>query len=282
MIRLFHTIPCVLPGARLVALAAVLALAGCDGAPIARHETAAPATLAFTSHAFADSTGDCGGDRRRCTWVTLRWVEAHGGAAADSLDAWTRARMFAGTGERGGRLEAAPESVATRFIAAFEVFHHDWPDAPASWFLERTVAVALDTLGVVTLAATDESFAGGAHGMHVARDASFTVADGRRLTLADLVVSARDSALAALGERVFRATRGIPPAQTLAQAGFFADAGGAFAFSDDVAITRDGVRFHWDPYAIAAYAWGPTTITLPWVDVAPFARRDGPLAPFVR
>ncbi len=270
-------------GSVALALIAALGLAGC-AAERAPHTGGATApALTFVTHSFADSSGPCGDARRReCAWVSLRWPEARGGVAADSLNAWIRVRVMAGTGERADRVEAAPESVAARFLADRERFHRDIPAASAAWFVEREVRVLLDTLGVVTLAATDESFTGGAHGMHVARHASFDARDGRRLRLADLVTDPGDTALVALGEREFRATRGIAPGQTLAEAFFFRDQGGRFAFGDDVAIARDGLLFHWDPYDIAPYAWGATTVTLPWREVARFARADGPLARFTR
>jgi hypothetical protein len=271
------------PVAALAVCVSLVALAGCsrtpDGGPVAARTRA----LSFTPHLLADSTGECGGaDRSRCTWVTLRWPEAHGGAAAESINAWIGAGIVSGTGERGSLRAAAPESVVTRFIAEFQKFHHDWPDAPGSWMLERTVTVMLDTLGVVTLAANEESFSGGAHGMHVSRHASFRVRDGHRLKLADLIAPGRDSAFAALGERAFRAARHIEPDRTLSEAGFFGEADGRFTFSDDIAIAPDGLRVHWDPYDIAPYAWGPTTLTLSWSELRPFARPDGALASFLR
>jgi hypothetical protein len=43
-------------------------------------------------------------------------------------------------------------------------------------------------------------------------------------------------------------------------------------------VTRAGLVFHWNPYDIAPYSEGPSTITLPWEAVRRFIRADGPLA----
>ena len=42
--------------------------------------------------------------------------------------------------------------------------------------------------------------------------------------------------------------------------------------------TAAGVRWHFDPYEIAPYAWGPTDFTAPFELLRPFGKNDGPLA----
>ncbi|MFI5371459.1 MAG: DUF3298 domain-containing protein [Candidatus Eisenbacteria bacterium] len=257
----------------LTAALSLVLLAGCGGPRPA---------LTLTAHSLARSAGNCTGDWHDCTWITLTWPETHGGPVADSVNAWIGSRIRAGGTDSGAVVHTAPESVAVRFLDSWREFHARWPDSPQQWTLERRATVILDSLGVVSVRFEENSYTGGAHGMHTVQYASFAVPGGRRLKLADLVVAPRDTGLAALGEREFRAARRIGNEHTLADEGFFGEGGGRFRLSDDLAVTRDGLTFQWDEYEIAPYAWGPTTLTLPWTDLRPYLRRDGPLALWAR
>jgi hypothetical protein len=260
--------------AALVTALGFVALGGC--AP-----PAGP-VLKLADHSLTRTIDDCPEDPKDCTHVTLDWPVATGGVAAHAVNTWINSRLLAGGVASGDGALASPESVTTRFLSGFREFHSRWPDAPDQWFLERKARVILDSLGVVTVRFDENSFTGGAHGMHATTYASFSSHDGRKLALADLVIAPSDTALAALGEQAFRVARRIPPGHTLADEGFFGEGRGRFAFSKDFAVTRDGLTFQWDEYEIAPYAWGPTTMTIPWRDLRPYVRRDGPLAVWVR
>jgi len=238
--------------------------------------------LKLADHTLTRTIDDCPEDPKDCTRVTLEWPVASGGVAAKSVNAWIASRLLAGGVASGDGALASPESVTTRFISGYREFHARWPDSPQQWTLERKARVILDTLGVVTVRFDENSYTGGAHGMHATQYASFAARDGRRLALADLVTTPNDTAFATLGERAFRVARRIPEGHTLADEGFFGEGRGRFTFSKDVAVTRDGLTFQWDEYEIAPYAWGPTTMTIGWRDLRPFVRPDGPLAAWVR
>ena len=47
--------------------------------------------------------------------------------------------------------------------------------------------------------------------------------------------------------------------------------------SDNFGVMREGLVFHYNPYDVAPFALGPTTITLPWAAVGRHVRADGPL-----
>lgn len=252
-------------------------------APLAGCAPPAGPVLKLADHSLIRTIDDCPEDPKECTHVTLEWPVATGrGAAAHAVNTWIASRLLAGGVASGDGALASPESVTTRFLSGYREFHSRWPDAPEQWFLERKARVILDSLGVVTVRFDENSYTGGAHGMHATTYASFDARDGRRLTLADLVTAPNDTALAAAGERAFRVARRIPTGHTLADEGFFGEGRGRFTFSKDLAVTRDGLAFQWDEYEIAPYAWGPTTITVEWRDLRPFVRRDGPLAAWVR
>ena len=262
-----------LPAALLMVLVALLA--GCSGArPKAGSNAAA---LRSEPRLYADSTGDCGASHdRSCTWIRLEYPMLSGGrpGVADSLNGQiTRWVLSDGPVDTP---TAPPESVTTRFIDDFKEFASSMPDAHQAWFSERHAELLLDSLGVVSLRSDLNAYTGGAHGMHTTLLASYDAATGRKLALADLIAPGQQAALMALGERMFRATRGIPEGRPLAEAGFFRETK-ALALNDNFAVTRDGLLFFYNEYEIASYADGPTALKLPWSELTPMMRTDGPL-----
>jgi hypothetical protein len=130
---------------------------------------------------------------------------------------------------------------------------------------------------VASLAVTEAGFLGGAHPNSTTRFASFDVRSGRTLTRWDLLrEDARDS-LDAAGERAFRRVRKLAPDADLAAAGFWFE-GGRFKLNENFAVSPTGLLFFFNPYEVAPYALGATSLSLPWAEVMPFVRPEGPLA----
>jgi hypothetical protein len=182
-----------------------------------------------------------------------------------------------------GRSDAAgrplpPDSLAARFLAGHAQIVAAFPGGPRDWNITRDIALETLPFGLSTLRIEDVRYEGGAHGMARITYQSFDPATGARLRLVDLADSTGRDSLEAMGERAFRAARELSEDVDLQEAGFFVWNGGDFALSENFGVTRAGLVFHWNPYDIAPYSEGPSTITLPWEAVRRFIRADGPLA----
>lgn len=278
------------PGATIATIvtmfAAVLTVAcggGGDGA-VADSAAAVPPldTLAHTEAVVERADGDCGRDGADsaitpCVSVVIRYPEVTGAPApalADSVRAFVIGVAAAAPGV-STESEPAPsvDSVAARFVADYNEYSAELPsEFPRPWLLEREVRVMCNTPSIVSLRVDESSYTGGAHGMTVARLASFDPTTGRRLGLGDWVSDGEAARVA--GERAFRDQRDIADGQSLARAGFSFFEDGRFALSDNVMRCGDVLTFHYDPYEIGPYVMGPTDLELPLGAIPDPARRE--------
>jgi hypothetical protein len=255
------------------AAALALVLAGCGGRSLAPH-------VRYQTRTAQKTYGDCtrpGSDR--CTRIRLRWPVVAGAptaAVADSVNAFVRSRLL--QPYDGGAPLPNEDSVTAGFIEAYRTFVSSAPGVPSSgWSFSRRIEPLGDTLGVVSLAVTEEAFLGGAHPNSTTAFASFDAVSGRALKLSDLILDSGREQLDQVGERAFRRVRKIAPGIDLNAAGFWFDRG-EFRLNENFAVTRTGMLFFFNAYEVAPYSFGATSLSLPWAEVMPLIRTDGPLA----
>ncbi len=212
----------------------------------------------------------------RVEWPDSTRVPGHG-PLADSVRAAIAFAVAEGQLDAAGRPLPA-DTVAARFLAGHAEFRRTFPEGPGEWNITRKITLETLPFGLSTLRIDDTRYEGGAHGMASVVYQSFDPATGRRLRKSDLATGARADSLRMLGERVFREAKGLPPNADLKAGGWFVWENGTFELPDNFGVTRDGLVFHWQPYDIAPYSAGATTITLPWSAVRPHLRADGPIA----
>ena len=202
------------------------------------------------------------------------FVGARTGPALDSLRATVHALLVAPAAYRK-KPASSPAGLMDGFVA-------DWDAARKArrrkmyWRLDRRVEVVGETLGVVSLACSQFEYAGGAHPMTTLHYLMLGEDDGRRVRFADVFRGSVRESLGTAVEPFFRKARGLAADSSLAAAGFTFP-GGRFVLNDDFAIAPDGVRWHFEPYEIAAYVFGPTDFVVPFDVARPFANPAGPL-----
>lgn len=253
-----------------------VALAGCGGREAPRPPE--PARLRYVAEHGQKTYGNCTG-RDDCTRIKLRWpifTTAPGSQAVDSLNQFVRVTLL--RPYDGGAILPSEDSVMVGFIDAYLAFARSVPGGPTgAWQFERRIEVMGDTLGVASLAVTEEGFLGGAHPNSTTRFASFDQTSGRRLRRWDLFREGARDSLDAAGERAFRRVRKLAHDADLGAAGFWFE-GGRFRLNDNIAVTATGLLCFFNSYEVAPYALGATSISMPWAEVMPLARPDGPLA----
>ena len=260
---------------------AVAACAGTGDANITPRR--APPAIRFDSIRIAATEGDCASADGACARVDIVYPLAESATHQQVVDAihQTAAEWLLGRPGDDAR-SASPDTVAAQFIATFLEFRRANPTLKPRWSLTREVRVVLDTLDVVTLNGVQEDYEGGPHGLTNAFWASFSLATGKRLGVNELVAPADTARFRALAEGTFRKAREFGPTASLADSGFFTESGGRFTLPDNIGLTRDGLVLHYNQYEVAAYAAGPTTVTLPWSAVKELIRPDSPARMFVR
>jgi hypothetical protein len=211
----------------------------------------------------------------RVEWPDSTLLPPGPGPLADSVRHAIAYALAEGQLDGFGR-PVAPDVVAARFLAGHAEFRREFPQGPGEWQIERRITIETLPFGLTTLKIEDTRYEGGAHGNSNVFYESRDPATGRRLALKDLATGADMDSLVRIGERAFMETKGLASTADLKEQGWFWDEG-RFSLSPNFGVTREGLLFHWNAYDINAYAAGPTTIVLPWSEVHPLLRRDGPL-----
>lgn len=218
---------------------------------------------------FEQSLDGCAPGDSGCAWVRISHPHVVSGpsrAAVDSMNAWIRGTVLEPSeGEDSVATDAA--AWAATFLARNRSFRRDYPDAAsAAWYERRAMVLHGDTLGVTCFRYTHERHGGGAHPLTEVFYQCFDSQTGRSLTLDDLLVPGARAALDSIGEVVFRRERAIPAGQRLRDA-MFTFEGDRFRAGDNVGLGAAGLTIEFNPYEIAPYAAGPTSLVLPWSEV---------------
>jgi len=262
------------PSRLLLPAATALLLAACAGRPATRPA----ARVVWTMHDLRRAWNADSADTAKDVWVSLyypQFTAAPGRAAVDSLNAWVESVLFAPAGSESA---ATLESLAADFIESYRRFKLDFPESRlAGWFYENEIRVTWDSLGLVSMVSSADSYTGGAHGAQIRTWGVLDARSGRRLGIPDLVGPEHRDSLERLGEAAFRAMRGLAAEAPLDSLGFMFP-GGRFGLNRNFGLDRDGLVFHFNPYEVGPYAIGPTEVRLDWDLVRPLLRGNGPLA----
>ncbi len=144
------------------------------------------------------------------------------------------------------------------------------------WYDERRVDILYRDPTVISFRLTEKLYTGGAQELSTALYVSYSLDRIDRLSMADIFAEGSAKALNELGERKFRAARGIPPGRSLAEAGFDFP-GGYFRLSANFAVTAEGLIFRYNPYDVAPKALGETEVALEIAELEKLIRPLGPL-----
>ena len=162
--------------------------------------------------------------------------------------------------EGNGPVPDSISALSEQFILAYRerqrVFPGRW-----FWTLDRSVSVARDDAGIVTLEMREYVFSGGAHPGESLVYANFDKRTGKRLHLSDIISPDRAADLATAAEAAFRKARNMEPGSSFLSHGFtFSD--NVFRLNDNFFPSGDTLLVHFNTYEIAPYAIGPTTLRI--------------------
>jgi hypothetical protein len=112
---------------------------------------------------------------------------------------------------------------------------------------------------------------GGTHGMGATQYLNFDTLTGGPVKLDAVIRNGWLPRLTAIAEVQFRAARELPATANLADAGFtFPD--GRFQLNRNFGITNENLVFTYNPYEVAPYMMGPTTIEIPLAGIGDLLR----------
>ena len=248
----------------------LVGLAAC-ASPSAEDSVPAGLELEWRERELERFSGACDTADDPCGRFTAMFPQFTLAAAPDVAERLNEAVQTLLTG--GGPVTLA--GMANELIAGFRAARQEFPGAASTqrWEERRSVRVVHHDDRLVSLRFEVYSDTGGAHPDSQTTYASWSLADGERVLLEDLLLEGYEEPLAEIGEAAFRQARGLTVDRDLEELGFrFAD--GRFALPDNFAVTESGLVFHYNPYEIAPYSLGPTELTITWVEIGELARAE--------
>lgn len=142
------------------------------------------------------------------------------------------------------------------------------PDYNLPWELRLGIRFIYQTPEYLSLKFGEYEFSGGAHSNELHLYRTYSIPDGKRLTLSDLIKNNSMNRLTALADSLFRSEKELPEEATYEDHSYFFK-GGEFSLNNNYALTKEGVLFYYNPYEIAPFSEGPTRLLLSYDHVNP-------------
>lgn len=154
------------------------------------------------------------------------------------------------------------QEYATDFIKGFDDFQVDNEDRIQTWFLDIETKVVAQQTDYLSMLTTCVNYSGGAHPNTVFIYANFNTATHQEILLDSLLQPGGMPKLNAIAEKIFRKNEKLTPTQSLKDNYFFEK--DVFKLNNNFTITKEGLKFLYNPYEIKAYAYGKTELTIPF------------------
>ena len=156
-------------------------------------------------------------------------------------------------------VQADLNAVANAFVDDYARFVQEFPDYRLGWYLKIDAEIIYDSDEYISLMIAIETFTGGAHPNATTNYYVINTKTNQQLALSDIISDTTQ--FKQILEKNFRIQNGINDTVSLAEAGYniYDD---EFVINENVGITGNQLIVHFNPYEIAPYSMGPTTVRI--------------------
>lgn len=224
-------------------------------------------TISYKLERISKEFGDCVNEGLKCAKTDLQYVilaENQTNAVSINL---TIEKVLKGN---------APtiEAMLDSFIAEGKAFFEEVPEAPGGYAWELEQSVISNTPHLLTIEEDHYAYTGGAHGVYGTGFYNFDIKKGKQVNLKDILVTGYEPALKDIAEPIFRKTYLEKGMTSYSEAGFYFE-NDQFRLNDNFAITKEGLKFVYNPYEIAPYVMGQQEILIPYQLLEDLFKKDG-------
>ncbi|NMW20422.1 MAG: DUF3298 domain-containing protein [Chlorobiaceae bacterium] len=216
------------------------------------------------------------GDDRKTFW-RCDYPVFTGGPASTLINRTLKKYMLtvATNQDEPPKIPISPESAAEALIASYQKERRE-SGSELPFQVAVKGSVLLNKPGLLSVRINAHLFFGGAHGLDPIKLFVFNSNTGSQLNLADIFVPQFDARLNSLINRAFRRKNGLSTMDQLdhPKGGYFGLSIKQLNYTNNFALSNDGMIFVYNEYEIAAYANGPTEILIPWSELHPLLKED--------
>jgi len=224
---------------------------------------------------FEKHYGDCGDQKTYCVEFSVQYPVIFDGpvdSVKTKLNNFIENVRFKTFGN--GKQYKSLDSAAADIIQSFKNFKKRFPKSANKWYVSKETSIDFNKYSIVCLKAAETSFLGGAHPNTVTNYFNFSLENGKRISLTDIIKRDSQVALTKIAERVFRVDHNMKRGETYKQAGFWFKNNG-FWLPDNFAIEKSGLLFYYNDYEIAPYYYGPTKILVSYKKIKELINENG-------
>jgi hypothetical protein len=203
---------------------------------------------------------NCNTDSLSCTYAIITYPHFTDPSKSEinkMLD--DKIRLLASDYMKEGSQPSSLEEIAVAFVNDYETFKNDFSDYEFGWYLQIGSEVIYHTDRIISFRIDIGTFTGGAHPNSSTNYYVYDIQSKKELHTRDIISDTTQ--FKQILEEAFREQSGMEEGQTFADAGFYIN-DGDFVLNDNIGITEDAVIVHFNPYEIAPYSLGPTSIEL--------------------
>ncbi len=157
------------------------------------------------------------------------------------------------------------KELATGFIKEFDTFKSTAAQSEAAWFEDMNLKVITNYPNYLAVLYTYVDYKGGAHPNTLFTYFNYNPKTKQTITLDSLIKADGMPKLRAVAEKIFRKNEKLSANASLSEGYFFAN--GVFSLAETFTVTKEGLKFLYNPYEIKAYAAGTTTLIVPFTEI---------------
>ncbi len=231
-------------------------------------------TISYEMKSISKEFGDCEGETVKCITAAVQYVSLNGNQPI----AYQAINTNIENAIRGNAptIDASLDS----FLAEAKTFFEEFPDVPTGYGMELEQSVILNTPALFTIEAFVYTFTGGAHGNYGTGYYNFDATTGETIELKDILIEAYEIPLKTLAEPIFKKAYLEEGMTNYSEAGFYFE-NDVFVMTDNFAITKEGLKFLYNPYEVAPYALGQQEILIPYDNLKNLIRKESVLGKMI-
>jgi len=170
------------------------------------------------------------------------------------------------------------KELATAFIKEFDAYRKGNPGTQESWFANINLQMKANYPNYISILVIYSDYKGGAHPNTLFTYLNYNPKTYQTITLDSLIAAEGMPKLRAMGESIFRKDENLAPNASLSDGYFFAE--GVFSLPETFTVTKEGIKFLYNPYEIKAYAAGTTELTIPFSKIKDIMKESSILVNF--
>ncbi|MCG8306993.1 MAG: DUF3298 and DUF4163 domain-containing protein [Cytophagales bacterium] len=228
----------------------------CQEKKTARHQALPEIIIKEVRSSFEN----CNADSVSCTFVHIEYPEFTDSLKSPINDVIVRkVKNVASDYFREEVIDGPLEHMAASFIHDYEAFKEDFTEYTLGWYVEVISEITYESDRLISFRIESESFTGGAHPN--ASSSLFIIDKVTKKKLSTFDIISDTTRFKELLEIEFRKKKGMSSGQNFADRGFYIN-DGDFLLNENIGLSDQSIIVHFNPYEIAPYSEGATTLTL--------------------